>query len=158
MENLQNEYLFPEVSSFWYLDYELWPSYHFISCSLSQTNCLDWCSINPNCFKISCFGMGIYSILMSRIKPYSTWLELGTLVTWDNKIIFWLCDITSWVLIFLHTLWPLIQIFMREFVHTQKYPHARLIRLGVGNTTEPIPDIITSSMAEVILWISDCCT
>ncbi|KAL6296929.1 hypothetical protein ACE6H2_005071 [Prunus campanulata] len=40
------------------------------------------------------------------------------------------------------------EIFMREFVHTQKYPHARLIRLGVGNTTEPIPDIITSSMAE----------
>lgn len=42
------------------------------------------------------------------------------------------------------------QIFMREFLHTQKYPNARVIRLGIGNTTEPIPDIITSAMAEVI--------
>ncbi|PRQ21534.1 putative LL-diaminopimelate aminotransferase [Rosa chinensis] len=40
------------------------------------------------------------------------------------------------------------EIFMREFLHTQKYPHARVIRLGIGNTTEPIPDIITSAMAE----------
>ncbi|KAL6179793.1 hypothetical protein ACLB2K_046464 [Fragaria x ananassa] len=37
---------------------------------------------------------------------------------------------------------------MREFLHTQKYPNARVIRLGIGNTTEPIPDIITSAMAE----------
>lgn len=42
------------------------------------------------------------------------------------------------------------QIFMREFEHTQKYPDANLIRLGVGDTSQPIPDIITSAMAEVI--------
>lgn len=43
---------------------------------------------------------------------------------------------------------------MRESEHTQKYPHARLIRLGIGDTTEPIPDIITSAMAEVNkLWL-----
>ncbi|KAK9903024.1 hypothetical protein M0R45_001322 [Rubus argutus] len=40
------------------------------------------------------------------------------------------------------------EIFMRENLHTQKYPNARVIRLGIGNTTEPIPDIITSTMAE----------
>ncbi|KAK9930616.1 hypothetical protein M0R45_027650 [Rubus argutus] len=40
------------------------------------------------------------------------------------------------------------EIFMREYLHTQKYPNARVIRLGIGNTTEPIPDIITSAMAE----------
>ncbi|KAK9270705.1 hypothetical protein L1049_026288 [Liquidambar formosana] len=36
----------------------------------------------------------------------------------------------------------------RELEHTQKYPHAKLIRLGVGDTTEPIPEIITSAMVE----------
>ncbi|KAG2709215.1 hypothetical protein I3760_05G228200 [Carya illinoinensis] len=40
------------------------------------------------------------------------------------------------------------EICMREFEHSQKYPQAGLIRLGVGDTTEPIPDIITSAMAE----------
>ncbi|KAJ7965661.1 LL-diaminopimelate aminotransferase [Quillaja saponaria] len=40
------------------------------------------------------------------------------------------------------------EIFIRESNHVQKKPHARLIKLGVGNTTEPIPDIITSAMAE----------
>ncbi|KAF3445753.1 hypothetical protein FNV43_RR10930 [Rhamnella rubrinervis] len=40
------------------------------------------------------------------------------------------------------------EISMREFEHTQKYPDAELIRLGVGDTSQPIPDIITSAMAE----------
>lgn len=41
------------------------------------------------------------------------------------------------------------QICSREFEHTKKYPHERLIRLGVGDTTESIPGIITAAMAEV---------
>ncbi|XP_002513859.4 aminotransferase ALD1, chloroplastic [Ricinus communis] len=40
------------------------------------------------------------------------------------------------------------EISMAEYEHMQKKPHARLIRLGIGDTTEPIPEIITSSMAE----------
>jgi len=40
---------------------------------------------------------------------------------------------------------------MRESDYAQRNPHARLIRLGIGDTTQPIPDIITSAMAEVIV-------
>ncbi|KAG8633013.1 probable LL-diaminopimelate aminotransferase, chloroplastic isoform X2 [Manihot esculenta] len=40
------------------------------------------------------------------------------------------------------------EIFKRESEHMQKKAHARLIRLGIGDTTLPIPDIITSAMAE----------
>ncbi|KAH7567805.1 hypothetical protein JRO89_XS07G0154000 [Xanthoceras sorbifolium] len=40
------------------------------------------------------------------------------------------------------------EIFKRESEHIQKFPDASLIRLGIGDTTEPIPDIITSAMAE----------
>jgi hypothetical protein len=47
------------------------------------------------------------------------------------------------------------QISRHELEHNQKCPHARLIRLGIGDTTEPIPDIITSAMAEVDLWLSN---
>ncbi|KAL6176536.1 hypothetical protein ACLB2K_053169 [Fragaria x ananassa] len=34
-----------------------------------------------------------------------------------------------------------------ELQHTEKYPDAKLISLGIGDTTEPLPEIITSSMA-----------
>jgi len=30
-----------------------------------------------------------------------------------------------------------------------KYPDAKVISLGIGDTTEPIPEVITSAMAEV---------
>ncbi|XP_060673678.1 aminotransferase ALD1, chloroplastic [Ziziphus jujuba] len=40
------------------------------------------------------------------------------------------------------------EIFMREYEHSQKNPHANLIRLGVGDTTQPIPDIVTKAMAQ----------
>ncbi|KAH9690881.1 LL-diaminopimelate aminotransferase [Citrus sinensis] len=40
------------------------------------------------------------------------------------------------------------EISMRESEHIRKHPDARLIRLGIGDTTQPIPDIITSAMAE----------
>lgn len=38
---------------------------------------------------------------------------------------------------------------MRESEHARKNPHARVIRLGIGDTTQPIPNIITSAMVEV---------
>ncbi|MFS7899340.1 putative LL-diaminopimelate aminotransferase [Helianthus anomalus] len=43
------------------------------------------------------------------------------------------------------------EIEARELEHLNKYPDANIIRLGIGDTTEPIPDIITSNMAEVRL-------
>ncbi|KAF9678214.1 hypothetical protein SADUNF_Sadunf07G0011700 [Salix dunnii] len=39
------------------------------------------------------------------------------------------------------------EISMREAQHIEKYPDAKLISLGIGDTTEPLPDIIASSMA-----------
>ncbi|POO04066.1 LL-diaminopimelate aminotransferase [Trema orientale] len=46
------------------------------------------------------------------------------------------------------------EISKREFDHRQKHPQEKLIRLGIGDTTEPIPDIITSAMAEYALALS----
>ena len=48
---------------------------------------------------------------------------------------------------------------MRELEHMKKYPNAKVISLGIGDTTEPIPDIVTSSMANVSIacWILICC-
>ncbi|KAM1120257.1 hypothetical protein ACFX13_045133 [Malus domestica] len=34
-----------------------------------------------------------------------------------------------------------------ELEHIEKYPNAKLISLGIGDTTEPVPEIITSTMA-----------
>lgn len=31
-----------------------------------------------------------------------------------------------------------------------KYPDAKVISLGIGDTTEPIPEVITSAMAKVL--------
>ncbi|KAI4321391.1 hypothetical protein MLD38_034775 [Melastoma candidum] len=42
----------------------------------------------------------------------------------------------------------------RETEHKRKYPDVELIRLGIGDTTEPIPEIITSAMAEQALALS----
>ena len=38
---------------------------------------------------------------------------------------------------------------MRREAHEKKYPDAKVISLGIGDTTEPIPSIVTSAMAEV---------
>ncbi|KAK7385267.1 hypothetical protein VNO78_30981 [Psophocarpus tetragonolobus] len=46
------------------------------------------------------------------------------------------------------------EIFMRESEYAERNPNARLIKLGIGDTTEPIPDIITSAMAEQALALS----
>ncbi|XP_052204948.1 LL-diaminopimelate aminotransferase, chloroplastic [Diospyros lotus] len=40
------------------------------------------------------------------------------------------------------------EIARRRDTHKLKYPDAEVISLGIGDTTEPIPDIITSSMAK----------
>ncbi|OVA12949.1 Aminotransferase [Macleaya cordata] len=39
------------------------------------------------------------------------------------------------------------EISRHEFEHIRKHPDAKLISLGIGDTTEPIPDIITLDMA-----------
>ncbi|XP_031273083.1 probable LL-diaminopimelate aminotransferase, chloroplastic [Pistacia vera] len=46
------------------------------------------------------------------------------------------------------------EILMHETEHTRKYPDAKLIRLGIGDTTEPIPEMITTAMAEHALALS----
>ncbi|XP_052189580.1 probable LL-diaminopimelate aminotransferase, chloroplastic isoform X1 [Diospyros lotus] len=46
------------------------------------------------------------------------------------------------------------QICAREMEHARKYPQAKLIRLGIGDTTEPIPEIITAAMAEHVHALS----
>ncbi|WOL09417.1 aminotransferase ALD1 [Canna indica] len=40
------------------------------------------------------------------------------------------------------------EIGMRQQAHMEKYPDASIISLGIGDTTEPIPRIITSPMAQ----------
>ncbi|PQM42755.1 LL-diaminopimelate aminotransferase chloroplastic isoform X1 [Prunus yedoensis var. nudiflora] len=40
------------------------------------------------------------------------------------------------------------QIARRKAAHLQKYPDAQVISLGIGDTTEPIPEVITSAMAK----------
>lgn len=34
-------------------------------------------------------------------------------------------------------------------MHLEKYPHANVIDLGIGDTTEPLSTIVTSSMVDV---------
>ncbi|KAJ3673929.1 hypothetical protein LUZ60_005921 [Juncus effusus] len=40
------------------------------------------------------------------------------------------------------------EIARRRTAHLQKYPDAKVISLGIGDTTEPIPDVITNAMAD----------
>ncbi|XP_031476793.1 probable LL-diaminopimelate aminotransferase, chloroplastic [Nymphaea colorata] len=40
------------------------------------------------------------------------------------------------------------EIARRRSAHMAKHPDARIISLGIGDTTEPIPDVITSAMAK----------
>ncbi|XWS40339.1 hypothetical protein CRYUN_Cryun18bG0132500 [Craigia yunnanensis] len=39
------------------------------------------------------------------------------------------------------------EVARRRTAHLLKYPNAQVISLGIGDTTEPIPDVITSAMA-----------
>ncbi|XP_077214096.1 putative LL-diaminopimelate aminotransferase, chloroplastic [Tasmannia lanceolata] len=49
------------------------------------------------------------------------------------------------------------EITTRRFEHIQKYPDAKLISLGIGDTTQPIPNIVTSAMAEYLLKVYKPC-
>ncbi|CAN1284712.1 LL-diaminopimelate aminotransferase, chloroplastic, partial [Linum perenne] len=42
------------------------------------------------------------------------------------------------------------QVARRRNAHKDKYPDAQVISLGIGDTTEPIPDVITSAMSNVL--------
>ncbi|KAL6649395.1 hypothetical protein ACP70R_013619 [Stipagrostis hirtigluma subsp. patula] len=46
------------------------------------------------------------------------------------------------------------EISMKHEAHMKKYPDAKVISLGIGDTTEPIPSVITSAMAEYALALS----
>ena len=41
------------------------------------------------------------------------------------------------------------KIIRRSNAHLLKYPDAKVISLGIGDTTEPIPEVISSAMAKV---------
>lgn len=41
---------------------------------------------------------------------------------------------------------------MREYEHSQKHPDAKIIRLGIGDTTEPVPNCIAFAMTKVIIF------
>jgi LL-diaminopimelate aminotransferase len=45
------------------------------------------------------------------------------------------------------------QISIKHEAHLKKYPDAKVISLGIGDTTEPIPSVITSAMAEVFFLL-----
>jgi hypothetical protein len=45
-----------------------------------------------------------------------------------------------------------VQISMRCEAHQKKYPDAKVISLGMGDTTQPIPSILTSTMTEVHIY------
>nr|CAB3496802.1 unnamed protein product [Digitaria exilis] len=46
------------------------------------------------------------------------------------------------------------EISIKREAHQKKYPDAKIISLGIGDTTEPIPSIIASAMAEYALALS----
>ncbi|XP_076941992.1 LL-diaminopimelate aminotransferase, chloroplastic-like [Bidens hawaiensis] len=46
------------------------------------------------------------------------------------------------------------EIGRRKAAHMLKYPDAQVISLGIGDTTEPIPEVITSAMAKRALGLS----
>ncbi|XP_066383978.1 aminotransferase ALD1 homolog [Miscanthus floridulus] len=46
------------------------------------------------------------------------------------------------------------EISMKHEAQLKKYPDAKVISLGIGDTTEPIPSVITSAMAEYVLALS----
>jgi len=46
------------------------------------------------------------------------------------------------------------QISRKHEAHLKKNPDAKVISLGIGDTTEPIPRVIASAMAEVYILCS----
>lgn len=63
---------------------------------------------------------------------------------------------SSWISIFVTRMfvWLWLSRYAGVSMNTLRstHMHAKSIKLGVGDTTEPIPDIITSAMAEVTWW------
>lgn len=47
------------------------------------------------------------------------------------------------------------EISIKREAHLKKYPDAKVISLGIGDTTEPIPSVVTSAMAEVFLFFCE---
>ena len=60
-----------------------------------------------------------------------------------------LCCCFSLEIIFEDFSYAELQIGRRKAAHMLKYPDAQVISLGIGDTTEPIPEVITSAMAKV---------
>ncbi|KAI5661425.1 hypothetical protein M9H77_20748 [Catharanthus roseus] len=46
------------------------------------------------------------------------------------------------------------EIAAREIEHKNKYPHAKIISLGIGDTTQPLPDSVASTMANYARGLS----
>ncbi|KAK4254294.1 hypothetical protein QN277_009697 [Acacia crassicarpa] len=46
------------------------------------------------------------------------------------------------------------EIDRHELMHKEKYPHGTVIDLGIGDTTEPLPTVITSSMIDFVHGLS----
>ncbi|XP_051145317.1 aminotransferase ALD1, chloroplastic isoform X2 [Andrographis paniculata] len=46
------------------------------------------------------------------------------------------------------------EISEREIQHMKKYPNAKVISLGIGDTTQPLPDVVASSMADYAYGLS----
>lgn len=59
------------------------------------------------------------------------------------------CDIKDSVWFLADENYGYFQIARRRTAHIQKYPDAKVISLGIGDTTEPIPQVITGAMEEV---------
>ncbi|KAK1359278.1 LL-diaminopimelate aminotransferase, chloroplastic [Heracleum sosnowskyi] len=48
----------------------------------------------------------------------------------------------------LHKNYLFPEISARELEHIEKYPDAKIISLGIGDTTQPIPDIVANTMSK----------
>jgi hypothetical protein len=47
-----------------------------------------------------------------------------------------------------HNVWPALQIARRRRAHQEQHPDAKIISLGIGDTTEPLPKSIAEAMAK----------
>lgn len=134
MSKLQAGYLFPEVciclclcllKIFWYLFYQNECLSFSITFSPSKTQALLALVTNKLLVPIThkfAYELAIYKLnYLVCISFCMTILSLGK------------CK----------------QIARRRSAHLLKYPDAQIISLGIGDTTEPIPEVITSAMAKV---------
>ena len=52
-----------------------------------------------------------------------------------------------------HSVTVSTQIARRRREHQEKHPDAKIISLGIGDTTEPIPDVISSAMRDAAIGL-----